>query len=333
MVLPLSFSPALVASVRTSPYHFVVTGANGWLGKATLDMLHQALGESFATRVTALGSRRAQISLADGQPLPVHALAEWQPPLPQPVLVFHYAFLTKDKVDSISAEEYAARNVAIGTVVRNWIVTGNVRGVVLPSSGAVYDYLQAKSRDSAATLYGQLKHNDEAAFGEICEARKTGLIIPRVFNLSGPYINKFDSYALASFIFQILSAQPVTIRARRPVLRSYYFIGDLIELCLQLLLSQTTAATECFDVAGEEIVELGELAQRVAEVLKDRAQISIQRLPMLIDAVEDRYVGNRSRIEELEKRVGIVPMPLDEQIRITSMYIESTLRRQHPPVA
>jgi len=326
MVPPLSFSPALAASVRASPYHFVVTGANGWLGKATLEMLHQALGASFAKRVTALGSRRAQISFADGQAFPVHALEEWQLSLQQPTLVFHYAFLTKDKVDSISVEEYAARNEAIGSAVRSWIAAGNVRGVVLPSSGAVYDYLHAKSRDSAAVLYGQLKYNDEAAFGAACEASRTGLIIPRVFNLSGPYINKFDSYALASFIFQILSGQPVTIRARRPVLRSYYFIGDLVELCLQLLLKQTTATTECFDVAGEEIIEVGELAQRVAEVLKDRAPISIQRLPMLDGAEEDRYIGNRNRIEELEKLLGILPKPLDEQISMTSRYIESTMR-------
>jgi UDP-glucuronate decarboxylase len=326
MVSLLSFSPALADSVRASSCNFVVTGASGWLGKATLDMLRQALGADFDTRVTALGSRQAQISFADGQIYPVKALLEWQLPLGQPAIVFHYAFLTKDKVGGMSTEEYVARNEAISSVVRAWIDSRNVRGVVMPSSGAVYDYLHAKSRDPAALLYGQIKYNDEIAFRAACEASSTGLIIPRVFNLSGPYINKFDNYALASFIFQILSARPLTIHARRPVLRSYYFIGDLIELCLQLLFKQTTAAIECFDVAGDEIVELGELAQRVATVLADRAPSPIQRLPMLDDAVEDRYIGNRKRIEELEMYLGIRPMALDEQISATSLYIESTMR-------
>ncbi len=304
----------------------MVTGASGWLGKATLEMLRNALGTDFTNRVIALGSRNGQIIFSDGQTYSVHALLEWQLPLGQPAIVFHYAFLTKEKVGGISTEEYVARNETISSVVRGWVEAGNVRGVIMPSSGAVYDHLHAKSRDPAAFLYGQLKYNDEVAFSTACEKTSTGLIVPRIFNLSGPYINKFDSYALASFIFQILSTQPITIRARRPVTRSYYFIGDLIELCLQLLFKQTAAATECFDVAGDEIVELGELAHRVATVLSGKVPDPIQRLPMIEDEVEDRYVGNRERIEELEKYLGIHPMPLDEQIKATSLYIESTMR-------
>jgi nucleoside-diphosphate-sugar epimerase len=322
----LSFSPSLADDVRTSPCNFVVTGASGWLGRATLDMLRQALGADFAARVTALGSRQTQISFADGQTCPVQALLEWQLPRDQPVIIFHYAFLTKDKVGHISTEEYVARNETISSVVRGWVEAGDVRGVVMPSSGAVYDYLHTKSRDSAALLYGQLKYNDEVAFSTTCEKSSTGLIMPRVFNLSGPYINKFDSYALASFIFQIFSAQPITIHARRPVIRSYYFIGDLVELCLQLLFKQTTAKTECFDVVGDEIVELGELAQRVATVLADKAPGPFQRLPLIEDEVEDRYVGNRDRIEELEMYLNIHPIPLDAQIKATSLYIESSMR-------
>lgn len=325
MVPLLSFSPVLAACIRASPFQFVVTGASGWLGKATLDMLRQSLGADFSARVTALGSRQSQISFADGQTCQVQALLEWQLPLGQPAIIFHYAFLTKDKVGGMSTEEYIARNEAISSAVRAWIETGNVRGVVMPSSGAVYDYLHTKSRDPAALLYGKIKHSDEIAFSAACEAASTGLIIPRVFNLSGPYINKFDHYALASFIFQILSARPITIHARRPVLRSYYFIGDLLELCLQLLFKQTTAKTEYFDVAGDEIIELGELAQRVASVLAERAPTFTQRLPMLEDALEDRYIGNRKRIEELEMNLAIRPMALEEQIRSTSQYIESTM--------
>lgn len=321
----LSFSASLADSVRTAPCNFVVTGASGWLGKATLDILRQALGAEFAARVTALGSRQSKISFADGQTCHVQALFEWRLPPGQPVIVFHYAFLTKDKVGGISTEEYVARNEAISSAVRAWVEAGNVRGMVMPSSGAVYDYLHMKSRDPAALLYGQLKYNDELAFSAACEATSTGLIMPRVFNVSGPYINKFDSYALASFIFQILSAQPITIHARRPMIRSYYFIGDLIELCLQLLFKQATAKTECFDTAGEEVVELGELAQRVAAILVDRVPTFVQRLPLLADVAEDRYIGNRKRIEELENFVGIRPLTLDAQISATCLYIESTM--------
>ncbi len=334
----LSFSPALANHIHASPYHFIVTGANGWLGKATLAMLYQALGNDFAARVTGLGSRPAQINLHAGQTgestYSIQSLLEWQLPPDQPTILFHYAFLTKDKIDqnfsththTYTEEEYIARNHAISEKVQSWIRTGAIRGVVLPSSGAVYDYLHGKSRSPEANLYGQLKYQDELTFSAACDMSKSKLIIPRIFNLSGPYINKFEHYALASFIAQSLSTSStnstITIHARHPVIRSYYFIGDLIELCLQLLLHQPAAATPlCFDVAGDDIVELGELAQQVATILGNATRI--QRPPMLDGVMEDRYIGNKNAIRKLEMRFGIHPMPLKEQINITSQYIKN----------
>jgi nucleoside-diphosphate-sugar epimerase len=330
MTAALCFSSLLAERLRSSPCHFVVTGASGWLGHATLAMLQQALGCNFERRVSALGSQSGQMKLANGCTLPVFALRDWRLPEAQTVIVFHYAFLTKDKVSDLSLDDYVSRNNAISETVRTWVATGQVTGVVLPSSGAVYDHLHNKKRDPAAALYGQMKYQDETAFTEACAAVGTGLVIPRVFNLSGPYINKFDSYALASFVLQALGRQPVIIKARHPVIRSYYFIGDLIELCLQLLFRQSRVATECFDVAGAEIIELGELAKRVAKVLAgQRAQVPIQRLPIQDGAVEDRYLGSRDKILQLETPLSIAPMPLDIQIKVTAAYIESTLGLQH----
>lgn len=313
----LTFSPALAERLRASPCNYVVTGAGGWLGSATLAMLRQALGDTFDARVTALGSRQTH---------PVQALLEWQPPHGQRFIVFHYAFLTKDKVGGLSTQEFIERNAVISNKVRSWIDSDTVRGVMLPSSGAVYDHLLQKSRDPAADLYGQLKYQDEIDFNETCAAHDARLIIPRVFNLSGPHINKFDSYALASFIQQVLRGQPIIIQSRRPVLRSYYFVGDLIELCLRLLFKQDTATTECFDVAGDEIVELSELAQRVATLLAGHDSQASVRMPMLDDAVEDRYIGSRDRISKLENDLNLLAMPLGQQIVLTSRYIQNALR-------
>ncbi|WP_233252106.1 NAD(P)-dependent oxidoreductase [Limnohabitans sp. 2KL-17] len=302
--------------LRAAQCNYVVTGANGWLGSATLAMLRQALGDAFDARVTALGSRHVH---------PVQALLQWQPPQGQALIVFHYAFLTKDKVNGISTSEYIERNAAISSKVRGWIDAGQVRGVVLPSSGAVYDHLLHKNRDPAAVLYGRLKYQDELDFTNTCAAYDTSVVIPRVFNLSGPYINKFDSYALASFIQQVLLGKPIAIQAQKPVIRSYYFIGDLIELCVQLLLNKVTPGTVCFDTAGGEIVELGELAQRVSSVLVEYKPQAVVRLPIQDDAVADRYVGNREQISALEKSLCMQLRSLDQQITLTARYMQSLL--------
>jgi UDP-glucuronate decarboxylase len=325
MQTALTFSPQLASQVRSSEYNFIVTGANGWMGRATLEMLHQALGPTFATRVTALGSRQSHIKLTDECSCPVQSLLEWKISFEKPAIIFHYAFLTKDKVSTISTEDYIERNEAISKTVREWISSGIVKGVVMPSSGAVYDFIQGKTRDPDALLYGQLKYKDEASFSAVCESNAASLIMPRLFNLSGPYINKFESYALSSFIVQVLKGNPINIHARQPVIRSYYYIGDLIELCLKLLFNQTSPKAECFDTASKEVVELSELAKHVASVMSNYSPAISQRLPMQSDAVENRYVGNRTRIEELEKRLGIKPISLEAQISLTSQYIQSVM--------
>ena len=313
----LSFSTGLIGDLRASPCNFVVTGANGWLGSATLTMLRHALGDDFAKHVTALGSRQSHS---------VQAMFEWKPPHGQPLIIFHYAFLTKDRVSGLSTRDYVERNEAISNLVRSWIESSNVIGVVLPSSGAVYDHLRTQARDPSACLYGQLKFKDELDFTAACESHDTRLIIARVFNLSGPYINKFDSYALSSFVQQVIRRQPITIHARHPVFRSYYFIGDLLELCVRLLFKPSTERTEYFDVAGDEIIELGELALRVVKVLSDNMPIVIHRQPMFSGDVTDRYIGNSDRIKELEIGFGMHPMTLDRQIELTSQYIQRVLR-------
>ena len=313
----LYFSNELAIRLSEEKCNYVVTGANGWLGRATLSMLRKALGNEFDARVTALGSHHVH---------PVQSLLQWEPPSGLPLVVFHYAFLTKDKVSSISAQDFIERNALISNKVRSWIESDKVKGVILPSSGAVYDHLLQKSRDPSAGLYGQLKYQDEVDFTTSCASHNVGLIIPRVFNLSGPYINKIDNYALASFINQVLRNQPITIQARRKVLRSYYFIGDLIELSLQLLLNQSTVSSECFDVAGEEVVELGELADRVTSVLAEHIPLETVRSVLVDDAEEDRYLGNRDRLGTLEDSCGIKPIQLNQQIILTGQYIKSLLQ-------
>lgn len=315
----------LARDLRASDFEFVVTGANGWLGRATLHALHDALGSEFLHRVTALGSRHSCIDAVPGQSLPVHTMLDWRPVGLRPLMVFHYAFLTKDTVAGMSQEEYTARNDAIASQVRQWICSGRVAKMMLPSSGAVYDHLQPSGRDPAAGLYGRLKWQDEEMFSEICERQRCGLVIARVFNLAGPYINKFNSYALASFIVQTLQHRRITINATRPVIRSYYLVTDLLELCLRLFLAQPSSYTERFDTAGYETVELSALAQRILRsVGADEAQVV--RPPQISSIPPDNYVGNSQRIRELERSLSINPAPLDQQIDATRLFITNALR-------
>ena len=80
-------------------------------------------------------------------------------------------------------------------------------------------------------------------------------MIARLFNLSGPYINKHQAYALAQFILDAQAGRPVEVRAPKPVYRSFVSIRELMSLAFALL-GQSTSGVTRFD-SGGEVLELG----------------------------------------------------------------------------
>ena len=320
--MKLTFTSRLSSALSNGETTYLITGATGWLGRALAEMLHQSLGERFPERVILCGSKAQSMQLEDGTTLPVHALPGATALAgTRPAWLFHFAFLTKDRVGTPSDEEYIARNREISQETVSIIEAGNVGGVMLASSGAVYDHLHGGTREAAANLYGMLKAEDELRFGEACGRHGVKLVQPRIFNLSGPYMNKFGAYALSSIINDVLQGGPIRLRADKRVLRSYFYIGDLFELCMRCLADEFPAdAAIKFDTVGTDVVEVGQLAERIRFLL-GRPLVPIER-PALRAGVEDRYIGDAEALTSLMARYDMKPLPLDEQIVRTADYLQ-----------
>lgn len=313
---PLALPRAIAEALRAVGLPIVVVGGGGWLGLATLELLAGALGETFASRVRVFGSRERRLRLWAGteiECLPLPALSR----LPaQPSLIFHFGFLTRDRVGAMAPQAYLEANRAIAETVAAAALRLPAAGMVVPSSGAVYARDGGIETDCAANPYGFLKAEDERRFTRLAERLASRLVMPRVFNLSGPYINKLESYAIASILAAILRDQPVVLRAERPVLRSYVHVADLLTLCMALLLDGKAPPPGTFDTAGAEVVEVGELARRACEQLGRAVDI---RRPALADgAVSDRYVGDGARMAQLAQAAGVPLLPLDGQLLSTA---------------
>lgn len=326
--MALAFTPAVSLALNNDDRMFLITGATGWLGRALAEMLRHALGEKFNQRVILCGSRRQSMTLGDGTVVAIHELSKATRLLGgRPALLFHFAFLTKDRVGSLSDQEYVERNQEISGMAASIVEDGNISGVMLASSGAVYDHLYGGKRDSAASLYGRLKAEDESRFEKVCGDRGVQLVAPRIFNLSGPCMNKFDAYALSAIIVDVLRGGPIRLRASKPVVRSYFFIGDLFELCMRCLTDESMQGSAVrFDTRGNETVEVGELAERVRSLL-DQPSMPIER-PLINTDSEDRYVGEATGLNALLARFSIAPLPLDAQIMRTADYLRHALKAQ-----
>ena len=298
----------------------VVTGGGGWLGKATLEMLESAFGPDLASRVHVYGSSGRWLRLRSGAGLEVQPLEALSRLEVDEHLLVHFAFATRERVAELGIGSYIAGNQEISHIVGSHVRISHPSGVMAVSSGAVYlgDELETNP-------YGVLKGRDERMFFELArEARGANaqrLVIPRLFNLAGPFLNKPDHYVLGSIIEDIIRGGPIRLSAAKPVIRSYVHVADLVELCFAIMVGDGPVPDGPFDTAGERAVEVGELAQIVAQVL-GRPDTLIER-PPVDDTEPDRYVGNGTVMHALAEANGLDLKDLTRQIEDTAHFMGS----------
>ena len=304
-----------------------ITGATGWLGRATLDLLAGALGpEAFGVRVRAYARTPREISLSDGTPIEVRALDRLPAEPPADGLLAHFAYRTREQAAEAGLGTYVQDNVAITATVVAAVRAGAPAGILLPSSGAIYDRPERRlATDLETNPYGTLKHLDELAFTGLCSERGVRLVVARVFNVSGPPMIKPQGYALGSLICAALAGEPLVVRATRPVRRSYVAISELVRVALARLVDLEAPPMTTFDTADQEVVEMGELADRVRRAL-GRDDLDVVREAFNPDAPADDYVGDPAALAELAERYGVALTPLDEQIRATAEGLGSRIR-------
>lgn len=310
----MAFTAHVAKALQKSEHRIVLTGASGWLGRATLDLLQDALGDAFAERVFCFGSRPAELRLSNTQQIMQRPLIDLSDLPCQPTYLIHLAFLTKDRAETMQEPDYCAANRAIRQLVLEALDPIGVEAAFIASSGAAC-FVDDPLAKPAMRLYGRLKREDEDAFATWSEGHGKSLVIARIFNLSGPHINKLPSYALSSFILDALAGRPVTVQARHDVRRSYVAIRELMSLVFALLLEQRAKIIR-FDSGGEDI-ELGELVSAIASPLG----CSIER-PNRSNGAADIYLGNDQIYQRLLNQHRIDRVPLAEQINETTAFLK-----------
>lgn len=315
---PLGIAQALVASGR----RIVITGAGGWLGLATLELLENALGGDFGDRVRCYGSAARTLTLRNGATIEQWPLAEITLLERRPTIVLHLAFLTKDRVDAMDEVEYRAANQALSDQVLNALDPIGATAVFVASSGAAR-YEADPGASHALRLYGALKKRDEDAFIAWAEERRKTAVVARLFNLVGPYINKHQHYALAAFILDVLERRPIVVRAPHRVVRGFVAVREVMSLVLALLLEESRQVTR-FDTGGVAC-ELAEVAEMVAAVL---GPVPVERAAIVSEAV-DEYVGDGAAYAALLADHGIQAVPLDLEIRDTADFLVATQCRSN----
>ncbi len=317
----LGFSSDTESKLTGSGLDVVVTGGGGWLGQATLEMLDTALGPKILQRVHVFATRRRFMRLRSGTELEVLPLSELHRLTIGPHLLAHYAFATRELVSELGQIDYVSRNQEITELMANHVVRTRPVGLLTVSSGAVYQGDQL-----ATNPYGVLKAREERRFSDtVAQLSQSGpaprAIVPRLFNLAGPFLNKPDRYVLGSILRDIAQGGPIQLHATHPVVRSYVHVRDLVDLAFAVMLGSGPAPFEPFDTAGDREIEVGDLAELAAAVL-GKPEMPINR-PPLDHTGADRYVGDSTVIDSLARSYGVEMSSLPRQIEDTAAFMST----------
>ena len=217
-----------------------VTGATGWVGRSFLHELQNIFTPSqFKERVVAFGSKENIIESTNYNQdnrilIPIKPLSSLtNEEIEGNALVFHSAFLTKDKISKHGTNKFIEINKEITNIVSEFLKKNNNSRVIHISSGAA-SIAENKSEFHVANTddpYGFLKLSEEKQLSAVADTQTY-----RIYGLTGFFIRDPEVFALGDFLMKALKGQPLVVNAKRPIIRSYVNASDLAKCSIKWLL-------------------------------------------------------------------------------------------------
>lgn len=281
----------------------LVIGASGWFGRTALDLV-----APLGLPTLALASRARTIRVGDRE-VACHAWDDREVAAFAPTVVLDCAFLTRDRVADMPLGDYVATNRVLTQRLVYATQLPDVRLSLTVSSGAAVHPRDALDGPIEDNPYGYLKREAEYRLQQA--AAKTGAIpvVVRAWSISGAHVQKPRGYALSSMI-QDADSGAIQIQANRPVFRRYVLAEELLALGI----AEGGLGPVTID-SGGELVEMGELAKRIAAAVRPDAVISRNGI---VGGDPDNYHSDGQVWEILCARWNLASAPLNRQIAITA---------------
>ncbi|HEV2304076.1 MAG TPA: UDP-glucuronic acid decarboxylase family protein [Candidatus Acidoferrales bacterium] len=164
------------------------------------------------------------------------------------------------------------------------------------------------------SVYDEAKRFSEAATMAYHRRHKVDTRIVRIFNTYGPRMRLNDGRALPNFLYQALSAQPLTVYGDGQQTRSFCYVSDLIEGILRLLDSEEHLPV---NIGNPIEITILEFAQRIRAITGGTAEIIFQPLPQDDPKRRRPDISKAKRLLNWEAKVQ-----LEEGLRLTLEYFQ-----------
>jgi len=291
--------------------NIIITGASGFIGRATLQFFYRIFEDDINKFVFPISASQKNIKLSNNYSIKTYDYSH-NFDKNKAYIIFHYGYATKDKLAILSDDEFNKNCEKINESLYQIIKNNRIESLIFPSSGAIYNQNNS---------YAKNKINDELYFLELSKKYNFNLMIPRIFNLGGPFINKPENYALNNFILQAKANKKIIINANNDVLRSYIHVNNLIDLFFKWIIDKDKETPLIFDVSHPNKIEIKDLAQKINEVLKTNCEIISPNYNS--QNLSNDYVGDPTKIMSLCQNYQINLADLEQIILDTNLFLDN----------
>jgi nucleoside-diphosphate-sugar epimerase len=281
----------------------LITGASGWLGCETIELLAEVLGDQFPSKVVLAGSQSKLIKVnkTDYSIISINTINQESFNFG---IILHLAFLSQDKVQQFGAEKYTKVNEEITNSILQMTLISGAKYVFVASSGAAAAHILENQKHLEKKLYGELKLNAETRFLALTSAQ---VLIGRIWSISGNQIQEPIKYALGNFINQAIKNGTITLVGSPQSTRTYI---DAKQMMTGYIIHLLTSKDKLLNSGGAP-TDLSGLAK---QVLLKYNPTGLLVPPEHLNLLPDHYVSPDNKMNEILNQYSVKILTLDEQI-------------------
>jgi nucleoside-diphosphate-sugar epimerase len=240
----------------------LVTGAGGWFGRTAVAMTRES-----GLAILATGSKDQQIEI-DGQSQAVQAQSLELILAFEPTVVIDTAFVTRERLPILGHKTYVETNQKLIDQSLAIAALPSVRKYIGFSSGATKHLAGHTSFSLEENPYAAQKRIYESKISEIAANHQSDISVARVWSVTGSYCTKPQTFAFTDLIAQAKSGL-IEIKAKHLVYRRYCALEDVLAFAM---LPSAPGGNPMFNTGGD-LIELGELAKIVVDLVNPNAEI------------------------------------------------------------
>jgi nucleoside-diphosphate-sugar epimerase len=289
--------------------NILVSGASGWLGRALIRIVQDKSTSLYMNQVVGLSSNPRKDR--SDQNVPYENFYDFKIPNDLDGFV-HLAFLTRDKIQEMTSDDYISSNRKIIDRAVEIIQSTKPKWVALVSSGAIFSKssnFTTPEFDLLSNPYGFLKLEEEEQIAKAAAGVGANLAIGRLWGATGVDLKPSPKYAISDFIQSALTNKKIIIHSENLVFRRYCDASEFMRVLTNCAINEEFRVFN----SGGPLVELGDLAKQISDLI---GHCGIER-ETLSDLAPDIYFPKDLSYEEIASTFGIVPLSIEEQVNRT----------------